>query len=75
MDGIDFLKVIKSKPDLREIPVIAYGSAVSSKDVRLAYGLGANCVVNKPKDFEELKDLVRLLEEFWLKWVIYHDET
>jgi CheY-like chemotaxis protein len=73
MSGIDFLKILKSKPDWREIPAIAYSAGVSSNDARLVYGLGANCVVNKPKDFEELKDLVRLLEEFWLKWVVYHE--
>ena len=74
LDGFEFLKILKSKPDLRTIPAIACSGVVSSVDARRAYGLGAACVVNKPQDVAEMQELIRLLEEFWLRWVIYHDE-
>jgi len=70
VSGFDFLKILKSQTEWRTIPAIAYSGALSAADVKQAYDLHANCVVNKPKDFEELRELIRLVDEFWLKWVI-----
>jgi len=73
ISGLDLLKELKSREDWRHIPAIAYSGSVSPEDARQAYALHANCVVRKPHDIQDLRHLVRLLDEFWLRWVVSAD--
>jgi len=70
VSGLDLLKILKSQGEWRSIPAIAYSAVLSPADVREAYALHANCVVNKPQDFEQLRELIRLIDEFWIHWVV-----
>jgi CheY-like chemotaxis protein len=68
-DGRDVLKEIKADPDLQTIPVIVFTASDSEKEVQLAYKLHANCVIVKPVDFTEFVDVVKSIENFWMKIV------
>ncbi|SRR6266568_3163123 len=55
MDGFQFLRKVKSDPELHDIPFIFYSSVYTgSRDEKLAMSLGADAFVVKPKEPEEL---------------------
>jgi CheY-like chemotaxis protein len=65
-DGREVLKVIKSDPDLRRIPVVVLTTSKEEEDVLRAYNLAANCYVSKPVEFDEFMKVIRMIEDFWL---------
>lgn len=55
MDGFQFLRKIKSDPNLRDIPFLFYSSVYTgSRDEQLAMELGADAFLVKPKSPESL---------------------
>ena len=66
VDGFEVLQQIKSDPRTRSIPVVVMTSSSLAQDVRLAYSLGANSYVVKPITFEELRETVGRVGEYWL---------
>jgi DNA-binding response OmpR family regulator len=68
-DGRNVLKEIKADPDLQTIPVIVFTASDSEKEVQLAYMLHANCVIVKPVDFTEFVEVVKSIENFWMRIV------
>jgi two-component system, chemotaxis family, response regulator Rcp1 len=69
--GHEVLRELKGDEHLRQIPVVMLSSSASPKDVRLAYDAHANCYVQKPTDLESWFTVVRKIEEFWSKMVVY----
>ncbi|MGB0432623.1 MAG: response regulator [Bacteroidia bacterium] len=55
MDGYDFLNEVKSKPELKDIPVLILSSKSKSENRIKAYSLGAVDVLNKPFNPKELE--------------------
>ena len=43
-------------------------SSRESTDLKQAYDLGANSYLVKPVEFEQLLDLVRSFDEYWMRW-------
>ena len=70
MDGREVLAEIKSRDELKRIPVIVLTSSTSAEDVSKAYGEHANCYIAKPVDLEEFARIIWIIEEFWFKTVI-----
>jgi len=66
-DGREVLAEIKADPVLRRIPVVVLTTSNASEDVRRVYDLNANCFVSKPVDLDRFMDVVRSIEDFWLK--------
>ena len=64
--GHEVLDEMKSDPDLRLTPVVVFTSSSSRDDIEGAYDRYANCYVTKPGDLDELVDVVRAIEAFWL---------
>lgn len=64
--GLDILEVIKSNRDFEKIPVVVFSSSVLKTDLDKAYRLRANSYIEKPKDFQRLKETVRTLVTYWL---------
>lgn len=56
MNGIQLLKILKSKPDVAHIPVIIFSTAVDKKSREEAINLGAAGVILKPSSFQGLLD-------------------
>lgn len=65
--GLEVIKWIRNQPLLRTLPIIVLTSSSANADVEAAYLLGANSYFAKPSEMRELIDLVRLLDEYWLK--------
>lgn len=58
MNGLECLKEIKQHLHLKDIPVVMYTTSALSGTIELAYRLGANLLVEKPSEFEALKNLL-----------------
>ena len=65
LSGLEVLKVIKSDPQLRSIPVVALTSSREAPDLRDFYEHGVNAYVVKPVGFPEFMKAVKQLGIFW----------
>lgn len=66
INGLEVLKVIKSNPNLKTIPVVILTSSSEDPDINEAYKLGANSYVVKPVDFDKFIESVKSLGFYWL---------
>jgi len=65
-DGRTVLAALQADPRLHLIPVVVFSSCCSDVETSELYGLGANCCVAKPRDFDDYARAVRMIEECWL---------
>jgi CheY-like chemotaxis protein len=65
VDGLEVLRVIKSDPMLKAIPVVMLTSSREEQDLVRSYELGTNAYVVKPVGFQEFVDAVKQLGAFW----------
>jgi two-component system response regulator len=65
MDGREALKLIKSDPELRRIPVIVLTTSKAEEDIFQTYDLGVNSFICKPAGFQELVEVTREIENYW----------
>ena len=63
------LAELKADPKLRRIPVIVLTESRAHEDILGVYDLKANSYIAKPSNHEELLNMVRGIEEFWLSVV------
>ncbi len=68
MNGMEVLKNIRQDEPTRLIPVVILTSSVEQKDVVEGYKLGANSYIQKPVDFEQFVEAVKLLGLYWTLW-------
>lgn len=66
VDGIEVLRILKSDPRTKIIPVVVLTSSKEQVDVLESYRLGVNSYVQKPVDFDQFCDTVRQLGVYWL---------
>jgi CheY-like chemotaxis protein len=64
--GLEVLAWIRSQAGLKRLPVVMLTSSRDSGDINRAYDLGANSYLVKPVAFENLLDLIRSLNMYWL---------
>jgi two-component system, chemotaxis family, response regulator Rcp1 len=64
-DGREVLTEIKGDPDLRRIPVIVLTTSSSDRDVLGAYDAHVNAYLRKPVNFEQLVEVVHVIDDFW----------
>ena len=69
MSGLEFLEQVKSRPDLRRIPVVVLTSSDAKSDVYKAYDLHANGYLIKPMGLSELRQMAAIINHFWLDTV------
>ena len=68
VDGLEVLREIKSRPLLRQVPVLVLTTSDAERDVANAYEAHANGYVVKPDEFSRFKDLMDDVRTFWLEW-------
>src|SRR4030065_1615311 len=68
-DGREVLATIKTDPELKNIPVIILTSSEAQQDITNAYNMQANCYITKPVDLKQYFNVIKLIEDFWLKTV------
>lgn len=66
-DGFEVLEEIKKDFSLKRIPVMVLTSSSSMRDVNNAYDLGANSYLKKAGALDEIYDLMRSIEHYWLR--------
>lgn len=69
-DGREVLGEIKNDPALRSIPVVVLTTSNAEQDIINSYSLHVNCYINKPVDFDKFFEIIKKIEEFWLKTAI-----
>jgi CheY-like chemotaxis protein len=65
MSGEDVLTTLKSNDKLRAFPVVIFTSTLTKDQVTRMYLLGANCVMNKPLNWDEYETCIRSFAFFW----------
>jgi CheY-like chemotaxis protein len=65
MSGGQLLKVIKSDPHLRLVPVIVLSTSSDQLDINKSYDLGASSYIQKPVGFDGLVEAAKRLKGYW----------
>jgi CheY-like chemotaxis protein len=65
VDGLEVLRVMRSDPHLKHIPVVMVTSSREEQDLIRSYQLGVNAYVVKPVDFEKFVESVKQVGFFW----------
>ena len=66
VDGLEVLKVVKSDPRTRRIPVVVMTSSREESDLVRSYDLGVNSYLQKPVDFDRFREVVKAMGFYWL---------
>lgn len=67
MNGFDVLKWIRQQPGLKPLRVAMLTSSDLPSEVKMAHELGANIFLTKPVDLERLVEIMKTLDEHWLR--------
>ena len=66
LDGRELLRILKSDPALRRIPIVVLTTSDEQTDIRDCYESGANSYIAKPVDFQKFIDAVIVIGKYWL---------
>lgn len=66
IDGIEVLRRIRADARTRTIPVVVLTSSRVPADVTACYELGVNGYLQKPVEFDQFQECIRVLTAFWL---------
>jgi two-component system response regulator len=66
IDGLEVLKILKTDPVTKLIPVVALTSSREENDMIESYRLGVNSYIVKPVNFDKFIDSVRDIGLYWL---------
>jgi len=66
VNGFEVLKVIKSDPRTRMLPVVVLTSSKEHPDIKACYDLGANSYIVKPVNFDRFIDAIKSFGFYWL---------
>lgn len=67
MDGFEFLKWLRARPELRLIPTVVYSASENPSDVRRAYEMGANSFLQKRLSMHAVQETMRSFARYWLE--------
>ena len=67
IDGREVLDKIKTDSELKDIPVIILSGSKAESDMTASYDLHANSYIVKPDNFDDFKEIVTSIENFWFK--------
>jgi two-component system response regulator len=65
LNGLQVLREIKSRAETRTIPVVALTSSREDKDMAACYQSGVNSYIQKPVDFEQFRETIKVLGIYW----------
>lgn len=67
--GYDLLSMLKADSGLRRIPVIVLTLSDQAEDIFKSYEIQGNCYVIRPGDRDQLAQIIRRIDDFWLRIV------
>lgn len=65
VDGLEVLRIVKSDPELKLLPIVMLTSSREEADLVKSYELGVNAYVVKPVGFEQFTEAIRQTGIFW----------
>ncbi len=65
-DGREVLAEIKADPVLKRIPVVVLTTSKNEDDIFHSYDLHVNCYITKSRNLNQLFQIVKSIEDFWL---------
>ncbi|MCI0521513.1 MAG: response regulator [Chloroflexi bacterium] len=68
-DGREVLAEIKARPELRRIPIVVLTTSHAEEDILRTYELGVSGFITKPVSFNDLLDIMKAIETYWLRIV------
>jgi two-component system, response regulator len=66
VDGLEVLRRIRADSRMRYVPVVVLTSSKQESDRMKGYELGCNSYVQKPVDFSQFAEAVKILGLYWL---------
>jgi CheY-like chemotaxis protein len=69
VSGFDVLRWLSNHPECSVMPTVVFSASALEQDIKLAYELGASAYFVKPMVFQNLKEILRAMFEFWGKCV------
>ena len=63
--GFDVLEWFRNLQEGALIPVVILTASSNDSDVERAYSLGANSYFRKPSDFDEFRDMIKAICDYW----------
>jgi CheY-like chemotaxis protein len=64
--GLEVLRLIRSDPRTRRLPVVILTSSKEEQDLAAGYDLGVNSYIRKPVDFKQFAHCIEQLGLYWL---------
>jgi CheY-like chemotaxis protein len=65
MNGIEFLKVMKTNSELKTIPVIVLTTSKEQRDILSSFELGASGYMVKPVDYSKFVEILSKVMIYW----------
>ena len=66
VDGVGVLKAMRENPYTEWVPVVMLSAVKDKAELDSCYEAGANSVVRKSSDWDELRRKMRQVHDFWL---------
>ncbi len=66
LGGKEVLARVKSDPEMKIIPVVAFTTSGLEEDILQCFSAGVNSYVQKPADFDRFQAVLRHIEQYWL---------
>ncbi len=66
VNGLEFIRTVKSHPVLKIIPIVVFSSSNQEQDIVSAYNYGANAYIVKPVRFEQYQHIISQTALFWV---------
>lgn len=65
-DSLAFIKELKSKSDLKFIPIVIFTNDYNKQKLQDYYTSYVSCYVQKPEDLNEFISTIRSIKSFWI---------
>ncbi|TPN86881.1 response regulator [Aquimarina algicola] len=65
MNGLEFLKILKSNPSLKYTPVVILSTSDNHSDLKESYETGIAGYIVKPLKYEDYAHKIKCLIEYW----------
>jgi CheY-like chemotaxis protein len=68
-DGLEVLRWLHEHPDIPgKLPVVVLSSAELPTETQMAYAMDIQACIVKPLSYDELREKIRILKEYWLDY-------
>lgn len=66
INGVEFLKILKSNKDLQYIPIIIMSTSNNHNDIKKCYEIGVSGYMIKPLHYEDYQQKITNLIQYWI---------